>query len=436
MESPANIGFPWHSAVGGTHILQRAADALRKSPCSYFDYRGLAELVTALTLHDHVVLIGPISDFEAAFVRKLQHAVGATAITIVSADAFGDAVTVSARDNLYEIVTTTLGKHAPPLRPERLNQYPERTRASEDRIPRLHEEFQEFFSTTADGLLQIKTANFAARLVQEWTTSTGMPEREYTALFVFRVFLFAALARSIRGTVIGDGIRKLVLLFLDAALSGTPLETPAYRLARMTDHVLARHQRRARRGNPGFYPVVPLTLCASITLSPSREEFLTGVGRTRDQLAMFREVVTQHGVNSDSLQERAAADAQSNRIDEYLVKTLTTLDVPEIDATSAVGRALRRSFEAFLAPQKATPDKVDVSITGSALTKVGSAVVETVQEQRILNSLRGWLELLHEVVDTQGLLLQTETWFPLTRLDAPRVRNYDGFTSPIRSEES
>jgi len=425
----------WHSAVGGTHLLQRAAAALKTPACSYFDYRGLVELVNAVTLHDRVLLVGPVADVERAFLRDVQNTVGGDVITIVSTDDFPDIVTLSARQNLYEIVTSTLGKHAPPLRPERLNQYPDRTRSSEERIPRLHEEFQEFFTTTSDGLLQVKTDDFAARLVREWITSTGVREREYTALFVFRVFLFAALARSMRGTVIGDGIRKLVLLFLDAALPGTPLETAAARLARMTDHVLARHERRARRANPVFYPFVPLTLCASIMLSPSRDTVLTGIGALRERLSAFRVVITPHGVDTESLQERVVADARESRINEYLGQTLTTLNVPEVGTTSAVGRALRRSFEAFFAPQKATIEKIDVSITGAALTKVGNAVIETAQEQRILNALGGWLDLLRSVVETQALLQKVQTWFPLSRLDAPRVRNYDGLTSPIRVEE-
>jgi hypothetical protein len=412
-------------AVGGTALLGDFRRVISgTAPISYFQFVSLCEFVEAVVLHERVVLVGSLqNEQDAAFLREVNAALGPYVVTALPDHKFEACInTPDVSAGLRHLIESVFASKHLSLTPRVLNEKVRPSRMGEDHKARLIEGYRSALERQGETWHLNKQA-YRQLLLSELSQSFSDDSVKFSAFYLLRALLHAAIALTIDGTLVADGTRRVMKSFILASTERTPvtLGKLLYDLMNAAYATVVQPHRKLD------YPQVPIATQFVLLNAKSRGDILGQLARAREAFRSYRTfTLKEHEILLDP--SLSAEKLTRHRLElimgsgDYLVAVVGKLGNGNLAPSHFLRKLLRRSIDVVAGVPKVKSQEgssfgLEAEVDAKALLLLTRNTAGAVHEQRFENRFRPLLEALDAVSARRSLATEIQRILPVEPFD-------------------
>jgi hypothetical protein len=378
-----------------------------------------------------VVLIGPVDGDDRKFLRDFQTQLGCEPVLLVDSPEEIKKLTATpaVRKRLGELLKAVFPDSTPVLTVEMLNARPNPSRFSDDYKIEVIHAIGAFCRLGAFETDTPKVSDyFRAQLDRSYTA----PDVQFVVNYLFRTFLYAAVASTHFGTVVADGLRKHMLSLIESRQGRLAPLTLAVKLYRIAD-LAFRTANRAVLLQSQYFPLAPLLvayLCAGVD---DRSRIASRIRAVRSALEPYRKKMADF--QSRLTDDRLALGQRTKLHNELLGSGAAYLEmiVGELRLPAGLGFDYWDKFwlhavdsVAGSASMKATDT---LSVQAEFKTALPLAILRAARqawaEQKHENAISELVRVVADVLKADGVMRDVEQLFPIIEQRDGLVRTHE-----------
>ena len=397
--------LPLHyCAIGGSSVFLSAKRTLEgDGAIDYYQLLDLAEFLDSLVTHEQVVFIGRFDDSARAFADTMNQELRPGSVLLIDSEAswLEDMFdTDSFAHGFRDLVSASFASRPLDLSPSLLGQRPHKTRETDERTRAYRDVLATF---EGEELSEYDTLELW--LLQEFHQSIVGGGESTSIRYLLRTFLYMALARELRGSVMVDSLRIPVAALADVRIGhASPRTFPRL----FYDHVnLAwAEANRPLRGHTANYPFTSLALSYVGALGfEDRGQLLSRMVELREYLNGFRTEMTDVARTLGDPETSVAKRVQTHN--SFIGNTLRYLeDINLLTGTLSLVQSIWfASLDSLGASSKISLNDegaVDREFEGTLRSSAVRALVKTAREHASKSNIRTLLEMVKTVVEERA----------------------------------